>query len=76
MSPDPRGGKEPITAVGIEALRAELEQLEGPRRHEMAERIKTARELGDLKENAEYHIARDEKQRLEKRRFGPGVELG
>jgi transcription elongation factor GreA len=58
---------EPITAEGIEALRAELEELEGPRRREMAKRIKAARELGDLKENAEYHIAKDDQAHLETR---------
>ena len=60
-------GKEPISASGIEALRAELEELEGPRRREMAKRIKAARELGDLKENAEYHIAKDDQAHLETR---------
>ena len=60
-------GKEPITAAGIEALRTELEELEGPRRLEMAKRIKAARELGDLKENAEYHIAKDDQAHLETR---------
>jgi transcription elongation factor GreA len=58
---------EPITAAGIEALRAELEELEGPRRREMAKRIKAARELGDLKENAEYHLAKDAQAHLETR---------
>jgi len=58
---------EPITAEGIEALRAELEELEGPRRREMAKRIKAARELGDLKENADYHIAKDDQAHLETR---------
>jgi transcription elongation factor GreA len=66
-SPDLREGDEPITAEGIEALRAELKQLEGPRRREMAKRIKTARELGDLKENADYHIAKDDQAHLETR---------
>jgi transcription elongation factor GreA len=60
-------GKEPITAAGIEALRAELDELEGSGRREMAKRIKAARELGDLKENAEYHIAKDEQAHLETR---------
>jgi len=60
-------GKEPITAEGIEALRAERDELEGPRRREMAKRIKAARELGDLKENAEYHIAKDDQAHLETR---------
>src|SRR5882757_6266895 len=58
---------ESITPEGIVALRAELEQLEGPGRTEMAERIKTARELGDLKENADYHIAKDDQGHLEAR---------
>lgn len=62
-----REGKEPITAEGIESLRAELEELEGPRRREMAKRIKAARELGDLKENADYHIAKDDQAHLETR---------
>jgi transcription elongation factor GreA len=58
---------EPITAEGIAALRAELEQLEGPARHEMARRIKVAREEGDLKENAEYHTAKEDQAHMETR---------
>ncbi len=58
---------ESITAEGLEALRAEIEQLEGPERRRMAERIRAARELGDLKENAEYHIAKDDQAHLETR---------
>lgn len=58
---------EPITAAGIEELKAELAELEGPRRQEMAERIKAARELGDLKENADYHIAKEDQAHLETR---------
>jgi transcription elongation factor GreA len=61
------GGGEPITEEGIAALREEIEQLEGPGRTEMAARIKTARELGDLKENAEYHIAKEDQAHLETR---------
>ncbi len=60
-------GGEPITAAGIEDLKAELEQLEGPARHEMAARIKVAREEGDLKENAEYHVAKEDQAHLETR---------
>ena len=56
---------EKITAEGLVALRAEIEQLESVGRAEMAERIKAARELGDLKENAEYHIAKDDQAHLE-----------
>src|SRR3954454_18921608 len=58
---------ESITAAGLEELRAELERLEGPARSEMAERIKAARELGDLKENADYHIAKEDQAHLETR---------
>jgi len=67
MSPESDRGREPITAEGIEALRAELERLERDGRSEMAERIKAARELGDLKENAEYHIAKEDQAKLETR---------
>ena len=58
---------ESITAEGIEDLKGELAQLEGPARREMAARIKAARELGDLKENADYHIAKEDQAHLETR---------
>jgi transcription elongation factor GreA len=58
---------EAITPEGIVALEAELEELEGQGRTQMADRIKTARELGDLKENADYHIAKDDQGHLEAR---------
>src|ERR1700760_1079124 len=60
-------GGEPITAAGIEELKAELAELEGPKRIEMADRIRSARELGDLKENADYHIAKDDQSLMETR---------
>jgi transcription elongation factor GreA len=63
----PEAGGEPITEQGIAALREEIEQLEGLGRTEMAARIKAARELGDLKENAEYHIAKEDQAHLETR---------
>ncbi|HVF78308.1 MAG TPA: transcription elongation factor GreA [Solirubrobacteraceae bacterium] len=56
---------EKITAAGLVALRAEIEDLESHGRAQMAERIKAARELGDLKENAEYHIAKEDQAHLE-----------
>jgi transcription elongation factor GreA len=56
---------EAITEQGIEALREEIEELEGPARTKMAARIKVAREEGDLKENAEYHIAKEDQAHLE-----------
>jgi transcription elongation factor GreA len=64
---DTESAGEPITANGIAALRSEVEQLEGQARNEMAERIKTARELGDLKENADYHLAKEDQAHLETR---------
>jgi len=54
-----------ITAEGLQALNAELALLEGEGRREIAERIKTAREWGDLKENSEYHDAKNEQAHLE-----------
>jgi transcription elongation factor GreA len=56
-----------ITAEGLEALRAELAELEGPGRQEIAKQIKTAREWGDLKENGEYHAAKEAQAHLETR---------
>jgi len=56
-----------ITAEGLEALKAELEQLETEGRRTMAARILAARDLGDLKENAEYHIAKEDQAHLETR---------
>jgi len=56
-----------MTAEGLAALKAELEQLETVSRREIAERIKTAREWGDLKENAEYHDAKNSQAHLETR---------
>ena len=58
---------EPITAQGLEDLRTELADLEGPARTALAARIKAARELGDLSENAEYHIAKEDQAHLETR---------
>ncbi len=54
-----------ITAAGLTALTAELADLEGEGRREIAERIKTAREWGDLKENSEYHDAKNDQSHLE-----------
>jgi transcription elongation factor GreA len=57
--------REAITAEGLRALEAELRELETDGRLAMSERIKAARELGDLKENAEYHIAKDDQAHME-----------
>jgi len=56
-----------ITAEGLEALRSELAELEGSGRESIAAQIKTAREWGDLKENAEYHAAKEAQAHLETR---------
>src|SRR6478752_3361717 len=63
----PEQNGEPITAAGIEELKAELAELEGPARKAMAARIKVAREEGDLKENAEYHVAKEDQAHMETR---------
>jgi len=54
-----------MTAADHEALSAELAALEGDGRRAMAARIKTAREWGDLKENSEYHDAKNDQAHLE-----------
>ncbi|MCL1050938.1 transcription elongation factor GreA [Shewanella abyssi] len=59
--------KVPMTVVGAETLRAELEMLKFDRRPKIAQAIGEARELGDLKENAEYHAAREEQGLCEAR---------
>ncbi|ABZ77707.1 transcription elongation factor GreA [Shewanella halifaxensis HAW-EB4] len=56
-----------MTVVGAERLRKELDHLKFERRPKIAEAIGEARELGDLKENAEYHAAREEQGLCEAR---------
>jgi transcription elongation factor GreA len=56
-----------ITPEGLAALKAEIAELETTGRREMAARILSARELGDLKENAEYHAAKEDQSHLETR---------
>jgi len=59
--------REPITPAGLVALEAEIEELETVGRRAMAARILAARELGDLSENADYHIAKEDQAHLETR---------
>ena len=54
-----------ITSEGLRALEAELEELETTGRQDMSKQINDARSLGDLKENADYHIAKDEQAHME-----------
>ncbi len=58
---------EPITEAGLAALKAEIGELETVGRRDVAARILTARGHGDLKENAEYHAAKDDQAHLETR---------
>jgi transcription elongation factor GreA len=54
-----------LTAAAHARITEEIERLEGEGRREIAARIKIAREWGDLKENAEYHAAKEEAAMLE-----------
>jgi len=56
-----------MTALELETIRKEVAELETAGRRQMAARIKTAREWGDLKENAEYHAAKEDQGHLETR---------
>ena len=56
-----------LTREGLEKLKGELEELQTVRRREVAERIKEAREFGDISENAEYDDAKNEQMMLEQR---------
>ena len=55
-----------LTPEGLEDLKAKLETLSTVRRREVAERIKEAREFGDISENSEYDDAKNEQAMLEK----------
>jgi transcription elongation factor GreA len=56
-----------LTPEGLEKLKAELEDLTTTKRREVAERIKDAREYGDISENSEYDDAKNEQAMLESR---------
>ena len=56
-----------ITQEGLEKLKEEIEYLSTTKRREVAERIKEAREFGDIAENAEYDDAKNEQALLEQR---------
>ncbi len=59
--------KVPMTAEGAEKLKEELDNLKHIERPKIAQAIKEAREKGDLKENAEYHAAREQQSFAEGR---------
>ncbi len=56
-----------LTREGYEKLRSEIEYLQTEKRREIAERIRIAREFGDISENAEYDDAKNEQAMLEHR---------
>ena len=57
--------KEPITSQGLEKLKKELEELKNIKRPKIIKSIAEARSHGDLKENAEYHAAKEEQSKIE-----------
>ena len=59
--------KEPITSLGLKKLKKELEELKNTKRPKIIEAIAEARGHGDLKENAEYHAAKEEQSKIEGR---------
>lgn len=56
-----------LTAEGAAKLKAELEELKGPKREEMARRLRSAIQMGDLSENADYHKAKEDQGFMEGR---------
>jgi transcription elongation factor GreA len=58
---------EQLTRADYDRLQAELDELEGPKRREIVDAIASARSLGDLSENFEYHAAKNEQGLLERR---------
>ena len=59
--------KEPITVLGLQNLKTELDELKNINRPKIVAAIAEARSHGDLKENAEYHAAKEQQAHLESR---------
>jgi transcription elongation factor GreA len=56
-----------LTSAGANRLKAELQEMKGPAREEMAKRLRSAIQMGDLSENADYHKAKEDQAFLEGR---------
>jgi transcription elongation factor GreA len=56
-----------LTPEGAEKLETELKELTGPRREELSQRLRSAIQMGDLSENADYHKAKEDQAFLEGR---------
>ncbi|OGO63786.1 MAG: transcription elongation factor GreA [Chloroflexi bacterium RBG_19FT_COMBO_50_10] len=56
-----------LTSDGAAKLQAELDELKGPKRDEMAKRLRSAIQMGDLSENADYHKAKEDQSFMEGR---------
>lgn len=67
MTQTPETKKIWLTQDAYDKLQAELDDLKGPQRQEIVDRISAARDEGDLKENAGYHAAREDLGKLEGR---------
>lgn len=61
------GGPIPMTPSGLRRLKEELKVLQGPERTKISREIEVARAHGDLKENAEYHAAKEKQSHIEGR---------
>ncbi len=65
--PDTTAAETWLTQEAYDRLSAELDELSGPARTDIAKKIEAAREEGDLKENGGYHAAKDEQGKIEAR---------
>ena len=64
-----------LTAEGLKKLELELEELKTVKRKEIAEKIKIARDFGDLSENSEYDEAKNEQTQIEEKMQLPNCVL-